>query len=267
MQKSKMVQNDSIRQLVRERYAQAANPCGCAESPESPCCGGKQASPDGLARIMGYDLAALREGIGETNLGLGCGNPTALGLLKPGETILDLGSGGGIDCFLAARLVGDSGRVIGVDMTPEMLSRARASADKLQVTNVSFRLGEIEHLPVADSSVDVIISNCVINLSPQKEQVFKEAYRVLKPGGRLAISDVVATKAMPEEMRNQAVLLTGCIAGAEPVARLDAWMRAVGFDDIKIQTKAYSAELVSQWMPGGGADQYVASADIVAHKP
>jgi SAM-dependent methyltransferase len=260
-------QNDAVRRLVRGRYAQAAQNCGCTGSPTGACCGGKQASPEEMARIMGYDTGVLRDGIGDANLGLGCGNPTALGKLQPGETVLDLGSGGGIDCFLAARLVGDCGRVIGVDMTPEMLSKARANADKMRMANVSFRLGEIEHLPVADNSVDVILSNCVINLSPQKDQVFKEAFRVLKPGGRLAISDVVAIQEMPAEMRSQSALLTGCIAGAEPVADLEAWMGAAGFVKVEIRTKSYSDELVSRWLPGGGAEHYVASADIVAFKP
>ncbi|MDJ0783894.1 MAG: arsenite methyltransferase [Desulfosarcinaceae bacterium] len=259
---------DEVRQLVRGRYAQAAQASGCCgPSATSSCCGGKSAAPEEMARIMGYDETALRGAIGDANLGLGCGNPTALGKLKAGETVLDLGSGGGIDCFLAARMVGPTGRVIGVDMTPEMLAKARANAVKMDAANVSFRLGEIEHLPVADNSVDVILSNCVINLSPEKAQVFREAFRVLKPGGRLAISDVVATREMPEEMRSQAALLTGCIAGAETIDRLKASMTAAGFEKIGIQVKSYSDQLVSQWAPDGGAEQYVASADIEAVKP
>ena len=259
---------DDIRKLVRNRYAQAATGSGCCgASAAGGCCGGDAAPPEALAKLMGYGADELRDGIQDANLGLGCGNPTALGKLKSGETVLDLGSGGGIDCFLAARLVGEDGCVIGVDMTPEMLAKARANAAKMQVENVSFRLGEIEHLPVADSSVDVILSNCVINLSPQKEQVFREAFRVLKPGGRLAISDVVATKEMPAEMRSQAALLTGCIAGAEVVDRLRSWMAAAGFVHIDIRTKTYSSELVSQWMPGTGVESFVASADIEALKP
>lgn len=180
--------------------------------------------------------------------------------------MLDLGSGGGFDCFLAAKKVGDQGRVIGVDMTPEMLSKARENAARMQAGNVEFRLGEIEHLPVADNSVDVIISNCVINLSPEKDQVFKEAFRVLKPGGRLMISDVVATAAMPETLREQAAMLTGCIAGAEHVDRIRALLTAAGFQEVKIEQKGYSKELISGWFPGSRAENYVASADILALK-
>jgi ubiquinone/menaquinone biosynthesis C-methylase UbiE len=215
---------------------------------------------------MGYskeDLSGVVEG---ANLGLGCGNPTAIGNLKQGEIVLDLGSGGGFDCFLAAKKVGPTGRVIGVDMTPEMLSRARENALKMGTTNVEFRLGEIEHLPLADGSVDVIISNCVVNLSPDKRQVFKDALRVLKPGGRLAISDVVATAEMPDYMREQAALLTGCIAGAEHIDRIRELLADVGFRNVKIELKAHSRELVSGWFPGSGAENYVASATIEAVK-
>ena len=220
-----------------------------------------------MNQVMGYsnkDLTSVVEG---ANLGLGCGNPTAIGNLKEGEIVLDLGSGGGFDCFLAAKKVGDKGRVIGVDMTPEMLARARENAVKIGTSNVEFRLGEIEHLPVADSSVDVIISNCVVNLSPDKRQVFKDAYRVLKPGGRLVISDVVATTEMPDQMREQAALLTGCIAGAEHIDKIRGLLEEVGFNEVKIELKARSKELVSGWFPGSGAENYVASADIEALKP
>jgi arsenite methyltransferase len=263
-----MKNSEDVRKMVRDRYAQAALGKGyCGPSIGSSCCGGDQASPEEMARIMGYAEGELRGAMADANLGLGCGNPTALGKLNPGETVLDLGSGGGIDCFLAAKLVGDSGRVIGVDMTPEMLAKARSNTEKMNAENVSFRLGEIEHLPVADNSVDVILSNCVINLSPQKDQVFKEAFRVLKPGGRLAISDVVATAEMPENMRAQAALLTGCIAGAEHVDHLRTLMKSAGFEAIRIDVKAYSTQLVSQWFPGSGAENFVASADIEAFKP
>jgi ubiquinone/menaquinone biosynthesis C-methylase UbiE len=216
---------------------------------------------------MGYSKEELNGVVEGANLGLGCGNPTAIGNLRQGEIVLDLGSGGGFDCFLAAKKVGDKGRVIGVDMTPEMLSKARKNAVKMGTTNVEFRLGEIEHLPVADSSVDVIISNCVVNLSPDKRQVFKDAYRVLKPDGRLVISDVVATAEMPDHMREQAALLTGCIAGAEHIDKIRGLLEEVGFNDVKIELKARSKELVSGWFPGSGAENYVASADIEALKP
>lgn len=216
---------------------------------------------------MGYSIQELNSVPEGANLGLGCGNPTAIGNLKPGDVVLDLGSGGGFDCFLAAQEVGETGRVIGVDMTPEMLSKARENAVRMGATNVEFRLGEIEHLPVADNSVDVIVSNCVINLSPEKDQVFREAFRVLKPGGRLMVSDVVATAELPDHLRKDAAMLSGCIAGAEPVDRIRGILKDVGFQEIEINAKAHSKELVSGWFPGSGVEQYVTSADIAAVKP
>jgi SAM-dependent methyltransferase len=201
------------------------------------------------------------------NMGLGCGNPQAIAALSPGETVLDLGAGGGFDCFLAARRVGTTGRVIGVDMTPDMLSKARANAQKLEAKNVEFRLGEIEHLPVADGSVDVILSNCVINLSPDKGAVFREAFRVLNPGGRLAISDVVATRALPEALANDVVALAGCVAGAANVETIGALLRKAGFDEIRVQVNEQSRAFIKDWIPGSGAENYVASATIEAVKP
>jgi arsenite methyltransferase len=222
---------------------------------------------DGLAQIMGYSDEQMQGVIDGANLGLGCGNPTAMGKLKPGDTVLDLGSGAGFDCFIAARQVGETGHVIGVDMTPEMLSKARGNAAKMGFNNVEFRLGEIEHLPVADRSVDVVFSNCVINLSPEKRRVFGEIHRVLKPGGRIAISDVVATTQLPEAFKNQATLLTGCIAGAEHVDRILQILKEEGFEDIRINIKSQSRELIKEWFPGSGAENYVASADIEAIRP
>ena len=262
-------QTDKIRQLVRGRYAKVAegSGCGCNSENTFPCCGSSKDIAQTANQIMGYsqeELGSVSEG---ANLDLGCGNPTAIGKLAPGEIVLDLGSGGGFDCFLAAKKVGGEGRVIGVDMTPEMLSKARDNAVKMGTTNVEFRLGEIEHLPVADNSIDVIISNCVINLSPEKKQVFQDAYRVLKPGGRLAISDVVATAEIPDQLREQAALLTGCIAGAEHIDRIQNLLDEVGFRDVKIELKNYSKELVSSWFPGSGAEDFVASANIQAFKP
>jgi SAM-dependent methyltransferase len=260
---------DILRQMVRGRYAQTANDssCGCQAKGDSGCCGAGTNDLELVNQIMGYSQEELGSIVEGANLGLGCGNPTAIGELKEGDIVLDLGSGAGFDCFLAAKKVGEKGRVIGVDMTPEMLSKARANAEKMGTANVEFRLGEIEHLPVADNSVDVIISNCVINLSPEKHLVFQDAYRVLKPGGRLFVSDVVATAEIPDSLREQAALMTGCIAGAEHVDRVRNLMTEVGFQKVRIDLKPYSKELVSGWFPESGAENYVASADIVAETP
>jgi SAM-dependent methyltransferase len=214
---------------------------------------------------MGYspeELAAAPEG---ADLGLGCGNPQAIAALRSGETVLDLGSGGGFDCFLAAKRVGKTGQVIGVDMTPEMVAKARRNARKVEAANVEFRLGEIEHLPVADASVDVILSNCVINLSPDKSAVFREAFRVLKAGGRLAIADVVAVKDMPPELAQSLEAMTGCVSGSSPVVELETLLRQAGFEDVRIEPKPESGAIIAQCMPG--AEAYVASASIEARKP
>lgn len=254
--------HDELRRQVREGYGAiaVAGAGGCAPG----CCA---PSVEGLSRAIGYsdaELAAAPEG---ANLGLGCGNPQALASLAAGETVLDLGSGAGFDCFLAARQVGETGRVIGVDMTPDMVSKARASAAQGGYGNVEFRLGEIEHLPVSDASVDVILSNCVINLSPDKPQVFREAFRVLRPGGRLALSDTVALAPLPEALRNDPVLYTCCIAGAPAMGELKEWLAAAGFADVRIVPKGASSEFIAQWAPGQKVEDYVASATIEARKP
>ena len=229
-----------------------------------PC----RAGPPGAhASRLGYSDAELDSIPEGADLGLGCGNPQAIAALRPGETVLDLGSGAGFDCFLAARAVGEGGLVIGVDMTPEMMTKARNNARKAGYGNVEFRLGEIEHLPVADASIDAIISNCVINLSPDKPQVFREAFRVLKPGGRLAVSDVVATAILPEEVRGDLALYTGCMAGAAHVDELGQMLRDAGFADIRIGPKDASRSFIRDWAPGRRLEDYVVSASIEAARP
>jgi arsenite methyltransferase len=259
--------HDEIRQAVRRRYGQVANSdsagCGCGPT----CCATPGVSAETLSHGLGYtseDVGSVPQG---ANMGLGCGNPQAIAALKPGEVVLDLGSGGGFDCFLAARQVGSGGHVIGVDMTPEMVTKARANADTGGYQNVEFRLGEIENLPVADGSVDVIISNCVINLSPDKPRVFAEAYRVLKPGGRLAISDVVAFAELPEATRRDMALYTGCMAGASPVAEVEAMLQAQGFTAIHVSPRDESTSFIRDWAPGTDIADYVVSATIAAVKP
>jgi SAM-dependent methyltransferase len=261
------VKYDEIRQAVRENYAAVARADSACRCGPACCTSAELPAADILSRGIGYsesEVSAVPEG---ANLGLGCGNPQAIAALKPGETVLDLGSGAGFDCFLAARQVGDSGRVIGVDMTPDMLSKARANAQKGGYANTEFRLGEIEHLPVADATVDVIISNCVINLSPDKAQVFRDAFRVLKPGGRLAISDIVATAVLPEEARRDLALYTGCMAGASLIAELEAMMKSVGFDQVRITPKDESCAFICDWAPGSNIEEFVVSANIEAVKP
>lgn len=255
---------EELRLAVRETYAKVALGGANCCAPTSTCC----PSPQSLASSrLGYsdeELNLVPEG---ADLGLGCGNPQAIAALQTGELVLDLGSGAGFDSFLAARAVGDSGRVIGVDMTAEMLRKAREHARKGNYTNVEFRLGEIEHLPLADASVDVIISNCVINLSPDKAQVFRECFRVLKPAGRLAISDVVATAELPEQVRHDLALYTGCMAGASSVTTLETLLRQAGFRDIRITPKEESREFIRDWAPERGIEAYLASASIEAIKP
>jgi len=210
------------------------------------------------------ELAAVPEG---ANLGLGCGNPQAIAALQAGETVVDLGSGAGIDCFLAARQVGPTGHVIGVDMTHEMLKKARDNAASIGADNTEFRLGELEHLPIADGMADVVISNCVINLVPDKAQVFSEAFRVLKPGGRLAVSDVINIAPLPPELQADPALLCGCVAGAAPAERIQTWLREAGFVDVRVTPKSESRELVATWASGRGVENYIASAMVEARKP
>jgi arsenite methyltransferase len=257
---------DTAHRAVRERYgAIATDP-----AKQAGCCGPAGCAPGGCApssALLGYgadDLAAVPAG---ADLGLGCGNPGAIAALREGETVLDLGAGGGFDCLLAARQVGASGRVIGVDMTPEMVERARANVGTAGAGNVDIRLGEIEHLPLADASVDVVISNCVINLVPDKAQAMRETFRVLRAGGRLAIADVVALAPMPAAMRADVAAYTGCVAGAASVDELRAALAGAGFTDVAITVREESRAVIRDWWPGSGAEDYVASATIAARKP
>lgn len=279
--------HDEIRQTVRKAYGkvakasiapsktnQAASCCGPSDNlteanPGSFCgCGGPGMSLEQLSVAIGYtkaDVDSVPEG---SNMGLGCGNPVALASLKSGETVVDLGSGGGFDCFLAAKQVGETGRVIGVDMTPAMVSKARKNAEIMGTGNVEFRLGEIEHLPVGDNSVDIIMSNCVVNLSPNKLGVYRDAYRILKPGGRLAISDILATAPLPDEIKKDLALLAACVGGAETFADTKQMLKEAGFKDITIKPNNNSRKLLREWNPAisKNAADYVVSATIKAVK-
>ena len=264
--------DDLIRDAVRERYGDIARSgtagCGCGPS---SCCGGNEVAVfldiyNDQASQIGYSKEELSNVPEGSNMGLGCGNPQAIAALKRGEVVMDLGSGAGFDCFLAARQVGPTGKVIGVDMTPDMITKARANARQGSYDNVEFRLGEIEHLPVADASVDVIISNCVINLSTDKSSVFREAYRVLKPGGRLAISDVVATAEQPADIRNDLALYSACVAGAAYISDLERLLAEAGFAEIRIAPKDESREFIREWAPGRNLEDYILSATIEAKK-
>ena len=271
----------SQRKAVRERYARIATgaegaAAGNAATEEGgDCCSSDGCCDDGdvvstdtdeRGRQLGYSTADL-DAAGEANLGLGCGNPKALASLEPGETVLDLGSGAGFDCFLAAREVGESGRVIGVDMTTEMVEKARENARKNGTGHVEFRLGEIEHLPVADGTVDVVISNCVINLSPGKPRVFREAFRVLRPGGRLAISDVVLTADVPAELRGDPTSVASCVAGASRIGELERMLDDAGFVDVDVSPKDDSDRFIREWDDERDLSEFLVSASITGRKP
>ena len=279
-------EKEKIREAVRERYGKLAGEraisseklpvatcCGTPETstrtrPAASCCSsGTEISLDRISSVLGYkeeDIQGVPDG---ANMGLGCGNPVALASLKTGETVVDLGCGGGFDCFLASKEVGQTGKVIGVDMTPEMITTARENAQKTGVSNIQFRLGEIEHLPVADNSADIIMSNCVINLSPDKLSVYEDAFRVLKPGGRLAISDIVAVVPLPDEIQKDLGLLTACIGGAATVEDTEEMLKEAGFQDIKIMPNKKSGKFFKEWIPGNSIEEYVVSAYIEAVKP
>ena len=278
---------ESVREHVRAGYAEIARAgtpgaasCGCTPS---SCCGPKPATVDDLAQRMGYTAAELAELPEGANMGLSCGNPTTLASLKPGEIVVDLGSGGGFDVFLAGPRVGAKGRVIGVDMTPDMISKARRNTagyrQRTGLDNVEFRLGEIEHLPVADNGADVVISNCVINLSPDKPQVWREIARVLKPGGRVAVSDLALLRPLPAEIREMVRALIGCVAGASLVSEIEQCARDAGLADVRLEQKPdYVASMASNEDPlyqkiagalpaGTQPADYVTSLNVTARKP
>ena len=265
------VKQNALRENVRDMYARVANAANESDcgGPAASCCGTSddEAINTLISTRLGYSQAELDLLPSGADMGLGCGNPKAIAALKTGETVVDLGSGGGVDCFLAAQEVGKSGRAIGIDMTPDMISKARNNASKGSFSNVEFRLGEIENLPIADNSVDVIISNCVINLSPDKAQVFREAHRVLKSGGRLAISDVVSTCEIPDEIRNDAMLIAGCMGNTSLIDELEKDLQEAGFTQINIQSKDESRAFIKDWAPGTGVENYIVSATIEAVKP
>ncbi len=233
------MKEEKVKKIVREGYAKIAKKeKSCCSGPTS-CCSDAADMNEGISRRIGYSEEEIGSVPKGANLGLGCGNPVALASLKKGQTILDLGSGGGFDCFLAANRVGRGGKVIGVDMTPEMIDRARENARKGKYENVEFRLGEIENLPVADGSVDVIISNCVINLSPNKKRVFEEAFRVLRPNGRLMVSDIVLLKELPDSIRNNVQAYIGCLSGAEMKNKYLSLIKSAGFQEVNVLEENY----------------------------
>lgn len=260
-------EHTTIQNFVKENYAKVATSndsgCGCSTS----CCGTSSYSAlSHTSSLLGYsssDVLSVPEG---SNMGLGCGNPQAIAALKAGETVLDLGSGGGFDCFLAAQVVGEKGSVIGVDMTPEMIAKANKNLEKTVFKNISFHLGTLEALPLEDNTVDVIISNCVINLSPDKQQVFNEAFRVLRKGGRLAVSDIVATQILPQTLKNDMALHVGCMAGASTIQELEDYLKHAGFEHISITLNTKSREFIRDWTPQTGIEEYVCSAVIEAKK-
>jgi arsenite methyltransferase len=227
------MEKDSVKKIVREGYAEVVKGKSSCCTPKSSCCGATNIAED-ISKKIGYTDEEMKSVPQGSNLGLGCGNPVALASLKAGEIVLDLGSGAGFDCFLAANKVGKAGKVIGVDMTPEMLEKARENARKGNYENIEFRLGEIENLPVADNAVDAIISNCVINLSPDKKRVFEEAFRVLKPGGRLMVSDIVVLKELPDAIKNSIAAYIGCLSGAMMKEDYLAAIKSAGFKNITV---------------------------------
>ena len=262
-------QPDAVRRLVRERYGKIVEMAGscCGAGRQTSCCAPSSSRQGTTAGEIGYSSAEIAIAPEAAEMGLGCGNPQAIANLKPGETVLDLGSGAGFDGILAAQAVGPGGTVIGVDMTDAMLRKAQRNARKAGLDNLEFRKGEIEALPVESETIDVIISNCVVNLSPEKSTVMREAYRVLKPGGRLAISDVVAVRPLPESIRRDPDMQCACVGGAITVDELHQMLAQVGFQRIRITTREESRRLIEGWAPGQGAGNFVISATIEAVRP
>jgi thioredoxin type arsenate reductase len=288
---AKAVDDDAMRSAVREGYAEIARAGGWSAAqagagtqsccaPGGGCCGPATFTPDQLAQAIGYSQRELSFAPEGANMGLSCGNPTAIASLCAGETVLDLGAGGGFDCFIAGAKVGAQGRVIGVDMTPEMVTKARRNIEgytkETRLSNVEFRLGEIEHLPVADASVDVVISNCVLNLSPDKQQVWREIARVLRPGGRVAVSDLALLKPLPDAVRADVEALVGCVAGAVLVEETRAQALAAGLDAIELRSKPEYIDAMTNWedplyrkivaaLPAGSKpSDYITSLDVTA---
>lgn len=257
------IEPDTVREHVRARYGEIAeSSSGCCGRMSARCCD----SEKNYERRLGYSAAEIASVPEGSNLGLGCGNPTAIASIRSGETVLDLGSGAGFDCFLAARQLNGTGRVIGVDMTPAMVAKGRRNARKGNFANVEFRLGEIEAIPVADNSIDLVISNCVINLSPEKPLVFREAFRVLKAGGRLAIADVVATKPLPESVRTRLNSVASCVGAAASVDEMKTMLENVGFTRIEIVPRDETRSLINDWTDNENGGEFVASAFITARK-
>lgn len=272
---------DDVRDKVREGYAKIANAGSCGTG--GGCCGPADFTPDQLARAIGYSEGELAAMPDEANMGLSCGNPTALASLQPGEVVLDLGAGGGFDCFIAGAKVGPAGRVIGVDMTPDMLGKARRNLasyrERSGLDNVEFRLGEIEALPVADASVDVVISNCVLNLSPDKPRVWREIARVLKPGGRVAVSDLALVRPLPDAVLRNIEALIGCVAGAVRIEETREMAQAAGLVEINLTPKPQYIDAMTDWqdplyrslvemLPAGAKpSDFVTSLDVSARKP
>lgn len=270
---------NKIKNNVRQTYGKIASSdrannntresscCSADNSASANSCCGTTGNSDEISKQLGYsedELNAVPEG---SNLGLGCGNPQAIASIHEGETVLDLGSGAGFDAFLALGKVGVTGKVIGVDMTPEMINKANENAKKRNFTNIEFKLGEIENLPLENNTVDVIISNCVINLSPDKSKVYDEAFRVLKNGGRLAVSDIVSKQPMTDEMKQDSGTYCACISGASSILEIENMLKKSGFENIRIDPKSTSSEFIKNWSNKFASENYVVSASITALKP